>query len=105
MKKDRAQITLDGTVYLSAPINGQTTGAVFVGDGKFTAETPSSEFEKDNVKRLLGAENVESDFKTAVFRFTDDTATQFGQAQPGAADGRAQKLGNEADERMLKETG
>ena len=107
IKKDRAQITLDGTVYLSAPVNGQTTGAVFIGDGKFAAETPtgSGDFEKDNVKRLLGTENVESDFKTAVFRFTDDTAAQFGQAQPGAADSRAQKLASDADERMLKETG
>ncbi len=105
IKKDRTQITLNGTVYLSAPVAGQTTGAVFIGEGNFSAETPPSDFEKDNVKRLLGAESVESDFKTAVFRFTDDTATQFGQAQAGAADGRAQKLANEADERMLKETG
>lgn len=105
IKKDRTQITLDGTVYLSAPVNGQTTGAVFIGEGRFTAETPPNEFEKDNVKRLLGSENVESDFKTAVFRFTDDTAAQFGQAQPGAAAERAQKLALETDDRMLKETG
>lgn len=105
LKKDRAQITLDGTVYFAEPINGQITGAVFIGEGRFTAETPSSEFEKDNVKRLLGADNIESDFKTAVFRFTDDTAAQFGQPQVGAADPRAQKLAKEADERMLKETG
>jgi hypothetical protein len=39
IKKDRAQITLDGTVYLSAPVNGKSTGAVFIGDGKFAAET------------------------------------------------------------------
>jgi hypothetical protein len=107
LKKDRAQITLDGTVYLSAPVNGQTTGAVFIGEGRFAAETPtsSSDFEKDNVKRLLGTENVTSDFKTAVFRFTDDTAAQFGQAQPGAAADRAQKLANDTDGRMLRETG
>jgi hypothetical protein len=105
IKKDRAQITLDGTVYLSAPVNGQTTGAVFIGQGKFAAETPPNEFEKENVKRLLGTENLESDFSTAVFRFTDDTAAQFGQAQPGAAADRAQKLAKETDDRMLRETG
>lgn len=105
LKKDRAQITLDGTVYFAEPINGQITGAVFIGEGRFLAETPPSEFEKDNLKRLLGAENVDSDFKTAVFRFTDDTAAQFGQPQAAPADQRAQKLAKEADERMLRETG
>jgi hypothetical protein len=105
LKKDRAQITLTGTVYFTEPIDGQITGAVFIGDGRFIAETPPSEFEKDNVKRLLGTENVESDFKTAVFRFTDDTAAQLGQPQPGAAADRAQKLALEADARMLHDTG
>lgn len=105
IKKDRTQITLDGTVYLSAPVNGQTTGAVFIGEGKFAAETPPNDFEKDNVKRLLGVENIESDFKTAVFRFSDDTAAQFGDVQPGAAADRAQKLAGEADDRTLRETG
>ncbi|HET9528632.1 MAG TPA: M1 family aminopeptidase [Pyrinomonadaceae bacterium] len=105
LKKDRTQITLTGTVYLSEPINGQPTGAVFIGEGKFTAETPPNEFEKDNVKRLLGAENIDSDFKTAVFRFTDDTATQVGPAQPGPANDRAQKLALENDGRLMRETG
>src|SRR5687768_13315189 len=105
LKKDRTEITLTGTVYFSEPVNGQTTGAVFIGEGRFLAETPPNEFEKDNVKRLLGAENIESDFKTAVFRFTDDTATQFGQAQPGAANDRAQKLALETEAKLLRETG
>jgi hypothetical protein len=105
LKKDRTQITLTGTVYLGESINGQPTGAVFIGEGKFMAETPPNEFEKDNVKRLLGAENIESDFKTAVFRFTDDTPTQFGQAQPGPANDRAQKLALETEARLLRETG
>ena len=105
LKKDRAEITLTGTVYFSGPVNGQTTGAVFIGEGRFSAETPSSEFEKDNVRRLLGAENIESDFKTAVFRFTDDTAAKIGQGQPGPANDRAQKLALENDARILRETG
>ena len=105
LKKDRAEITLTGTVYFGEPVNGLTTGAVFIGEGRFTAETPPNEFEKDNVKRLIGAENVESDFKTAVFRFTDDTAQKIGQAQPGPANERAQKLALENDARQLRETG
>ncbi len=105
LKKDRTQITLTGTVYLSDQVNGQATAAVFIGDGNFKAETPTNEFEKDNVKRLLGADNIESDFKTAVFRFTDETATQLGQAQPGPANDRAQKLALENDARQMRETG
>jgi hypothetical protein len=105
LKKDRTEITLTGTVYFSEPINGRPVGAVFIGEGKFTAATPPNEFEKDNVKRLLGVDNIESDFKTAVFRFSDDTASQIGQIQPGPANDRAQKLALENDARMLRETG
>jgi hypothetical protein len=105
LKRVRSQITLDGIVYLSAPVNGAITGAVFIGEGKFVAESPTSDFERDNVKRLLGAEIVESDFKTAVFRFTDDTATQLGTPKSGPANDRAQKLAQELDERMLREVG
>src|SRR5690349_23354238 len=71
LKKDRTEITLTGTVYFSDQVNGQTTGAVFIGEGTFKAETPTNEFEKDNVKRLLGADNVESEITTPVFRLTD----------------------------------
>lgn len=107
LKRVRTQITLDGMVYLSQPVNGVTTGAVFIGEGKFLAETPTNDFERDNVKRLLGTEVIESDFKTAVFRFTDDTASQFGPTPTaaGTANDRAQKLGRDMDERMLRETG
>ena len=83
LKRGRAQITLEGTVYLSQPVDGKITGAVFIGEGKFIAEPPNDEFEKANVKRLLGNDVIDSDFKTAVFRFTDDTALQFGELSVG----------------------
>jgi hypothetical protein len=105
LKKDRTQMTLDGTIYLAAQTNGQITGAVFIGDGKFALETPPSEFEKDNIKRLLGSEVIESDFKTAIFRFTDDTAKEFGQPRSEAVNDRAQKLAADLDPRVLRETG
>jgi hypothetical protein len=107
LKRVRTEITLDGTVFLSQPIKGVITGAVFIGEGKFLAETPTNDFERDNVKRLLGTEVIESDFKTAVFRFTDDTASQLGPTPTaaGTANDRAQKLARDMDERMLRETG
>lgn len=106
IKKDRVHITLTGTVYPSALIDGRVTGAVFMGAGKFSVETPPSEFEKENLKRLFGVDAVESDFSTAVFRFTDDTDRLFGQVKSeSAVNDRAQKKAIEVDARILKETG
>src|SRR5262249_26696041 len=56
---------------------------------------------------LLGAESVESDFKTAVLRFSDDTFERLGQSinANNPADPQAQKLAAELDARVLKQTG
>jgi hypothetical protein len=106
LKRDRVEMTFTGTFYFTVPVEGKVTGAVFVGQGNFKAEVPPNKFEKDNVKRLLNAETVESDFKTAVFRFTDDTFDIIGKnRQDASADAASQKLATEADERILKETG
>ena len=94
-------------MYLSEPVDGVITGAVFIGEGNFVVETPPSDFEKENVKRLLGVDTISSDFKTAVFRFTDDTAKQFGAAprDAGVVNERAQKLALDMDQRILREVG
>lgn len=107
LNRDRVRMTFDGTFYFAAPIDGKITGAVFVGEGKFSAALPPSEFERDNVKRLLGADVVESDFKTAVLRFSDDTFERLGQpvGAPGSVDPQMQKLAGEIEGRILKETG
>jgi len=107
LNRDRAQMTFDGTFFFASQIDGRITGAVFLGEGKFSAQVPPNEFEKDNVKRLLGADIIESDFKTAVLRFSDDTFERLGQtASPGdAAPAPATKLAAEVDARMLKQTG
>ena len=73
LKRDRVELTFTGTFYFAGPVEQRITGAVFVGQGTMRATVPASDFERDNVKRLLGAETVESDFRTAVLRFTDDT--------------------------------
>ena len=105
LKRGRTQITLDGAVYLSEPVNGRITGAVFIGEGKFVTETPANDFEHDNLKRLLGTDVLESDFKTAVFRFTDNTGTELAPTRTGPVNDRAQKLAHETDERTLREIG
>jgi hypothetical protein len=106
LNRDRVQLTFTGTFYFAAPVNGHVTGAVFIGDGKFSAQVPPSDFEKENVRRLLGADSVDSTFDTAVLRFSDDTFEQLGQ-KPSAApvDANAQKLAIETEARVLKETG
>jgi hypothetical protein len=105
IKKDRAQITLDGIVYLTGLSSGRYTGAVFIGDGKFSLETPPGEFEKVNMKRLIGGEVLESDFKTAIFRFSDDPAQEFGNARNEPVNEGAQRLATESEARLLRETG
>ncbi|MDX6693581.1 MAG: hypothetical protein QOF02_1184 [Blastocatellia bacterium] len=107
LKRDRAVMTFDGVFYFAAPVEGRVTSAVFIGQGSFRADVPPSEFEKENIRRLLGTDTVDSDFKTAVLRFTDDTFEQLGRNRQagGAANDRAQKLASEIDGRILKETG
>lgn len=107
LTRDRVQMAFNGNFYFTGPIAGHVTGAVFVGEGRLTAAVPPSEFEKDNLKRLLGAESVESDFKTAVLRFSDDTFERLGQSinANNPADPQAQKLAAELDARVLKQTG
>ncbi len=53
-----------------------------------------------------GADAVESDFSTAVLRFSDDTFEQLGQKPaPAQADANTQKLARDLEARVLKETG
>jgi len=105
IKKDRAQITLAGTVYLAAPTNGQIIGAVFIGEGTFALETPPTDFEQANIRRLTGMDTIKTDFKTAVFRFTDDTAQQLGSPRSAPLNERAQKLAQDVEPKLLKELG
>ena len=105
-KIDRAVITLSGTIYFSAPVDGKHTGAVFLGNGKFSAAVPESGFERANVKRLLKADVVESDFSAAVFRLTDGSLdSPASAAQPIAVPAEAQKLAQEHDAGIRKDTG
>jgi hypothetical protein len=105
--RDRAEITfVSGTLYFAAPVAGRVEGAVFIGEGKFSAVPPPAKFEKENVRRMLKADTIESDFKTAVLRFTDDSFGVLGAGSgPGSATNDAQKLATEFEARVLIETG
>lgn len=108
LKRDRGEMTFSGDFYFTAPINGKVTGAVFIGKGTFLAEAPPIPFEKENLKRFLDEEKVESDFETAVLRFTDDTyeaITAGASASPATVPGNALDLAKDLEPRLLEETG
>ncbi len=106
LKRDRGEMTFTGDFYFAAPVNGRVTGAVFIGEGRFRAPAPDIPFEKENLKRFLGEESVDSDFKTAVLRFTDDTYDIIGKGSAAAAaPSDATKLAQGLDPSLLKETG
>ena len=107
LKRDRVSMTFTGTFYFAAPAGGRVTGAVFVGQGTMRADVPNSQFERDNVKRLLAAEAVESDFKTAVLRWSDDTFDLIASGRRDAATvpSQATDLAASFETRFVTETG
>lgn len=109
LRRDRVTINFtNGTVYFSPLVAGKVRSAVFIGTGQLQAPPPPVAFEQDNVRRLLRSDDVSADFKTAVLRFTDDTASDFlkaGFLQSGALSEQAGHLAAELGPRLLKETG
>jgi hypothetical protein len=106
-QRDRARMTfVSGTIYFATPVAGRVEGAVFIGTGNFKAEPPPVKFEQENVKRRMKADDVESDFKVAVLRFTDDAFEVLGKnVKPGEAPPDAQKQASEFEGRMLNVSG
>ena len=107
IKRDRAEMTFTGNFYFAAPVNGKVAGAVFIGSGTFKADAPPISYEKEAMRRFLNSESAESDFRTAVLRFSDDTMDIIGKNLNAdvAAPPDAQKLASELEPHLLKETG
>ena len=107
--RDRVTITfINGIVYFPEPVAGKVRAALFIGSGKFQAAPPPIPFEQENVRRMLKADDVSSDFKTAVMRFTDDTASELlklGFQQGASPSEQAGRLSSELGPHLLKETG
>ena len=107
LKRDRAEMTFTGDFYFAAPVGGKITGAVFIGNGTFKAAAPGIPYEEDIMRRFLNSASAESDFKTAVLRFSDDTPDFIGKGNDSntAAPADAQKLVSDFEPRLLKEAG
>jgi hypothetical protein len=107
LQRDRVKMTFNGTFYFESPIEGRIRGAVFIGQGEVVANPPDDTFERTNVQRMIKADRVESTFKTAVFRFSDDTPDALGLkpnlVQPVPQ--QAHDLAIGFPRRLLKETG
>jgi hypothetical protein len=108
LQRDRVTMKFtNGALYLGPPIAGKVRAAVFIGAGTFHAEPPPQEFERQNVRRMLRADDVTSDFKTAVLRFTDDTdelLPKTNRSSPSAG-APANRYATEFEPRLLEETG
>src|SRR5713101_3154024 len=63
----------EGTLAFFSPLDGQITGAVFLGRGHVLA-VPRDLVEKQQMGRFLGAPILDDEFSNAYLRFTDDTA-------------------------------
>jgi hypothetical protein len=114
LKRDRLEMTFTGTFLFPDPVDGQVTGAVFIGQGTFHAAVPAAPpFEKDTVKRLLNADAVDSDFKNAVLRMTDDSyalikaaqAPQTASTAAGQLLAEGQQLATQFEPKLLHDTG
>jgi hypothetical protein len=107
LKRDRVTMTFNGVFYFESPIEGRVHGAVFIGQGSFHADPPPIEFEREIVRRVMNADPVDADFRTAVLRFTDETYDLIGgnSRRTGNVDKEAGKLAAECEPLLLRQTG
>lgn len=73
LKRDAATFTLKtGELYFLAPVEGRTTGAVFIGEGELTL-TPPTEVEKKSLAIFVEKTTLTEQFTRLVLRFSDQT--------------------------------
>jgi hypothetical protein len=108
LQKDIAGFTLkSGEIYFLAPVEGRTTGAVFIGDGELNL-TPPIEIEKKHLSIFTGAPEIKESFSQLVMYFSDttyDTLKNAAGINMGAGcsqTGKAQSLLQEKGELLKK---
>ena len=81
-KRDAATFTMrTGEIYFLAPIEGRTTGAVFIGEGNVFV-SPPTETERRSLAWFTDGPDLREDVTQLVFRFTDKTFEEIKQS-PG----------------------
>ncbi len=108
LKKESATFELrSGEIYFLAPVEGRSTGAVFIGDGELTL-TPPTEGERNHLKIFVDEPTLNEKFSNLVLRFTDKTFDEIkasGNATLGTGGpqaGRARDLFRENQQLLRK---
>lgn len=85
LKRDVATIQLNsGNICFLKAVNGKTTGAIFVGEGRLLLDPPLAS-ERASLSVLTREKEYSESFDHAVFRFTDATYNELKQgAKPGS---------------------
>jgi len=65
-----------GTLTFLSPVDGISTGAIFIGEGHFSLK-PVTPLDARELNRRTGAAEVNEDFTEVVFRFAGDTRLKF----------------------------
>lgn len=85
LHRDAAVFTFhSGSLAFYSSVSGKITGAVFHGNGSLHLVPPNNQ-EKHSISLLTKAPELDENFDTAVFRFTDDTAAAIQKAAHGNA--------------------
>ncbi len=73
LKRDVSTITLRrGQIVFLPPVLGRVAAAVFVGDGRLQLKAAIA-LESVNIQKIIGRPDVDEEFTSAVFYFTDNT--------------------------------
>jgi len=74
-----------GTLTFLSPVNGQVTGAIFIGEGHFNLK-PATYLDTAELNRRTGAAEVNEDFTEAICRFTGEGRMKFLPGLAGRTD-------------------
>jgi hypothetical protein len=109
LKRDAATFKFtSGEIYFLTPVEGRTTGAVFVGDVEMTL-VPPTEVEKRSLSNFTGELGLKERFNRLVMRFTDQTFEEITKAPgvqmnpSGAQAGRAHDAYREIQSLLRKQ--
>lgn len=109
LRRDAATFVLrTGEIYFDTPVEGRTTGAVFVGDGELTLVPPTAN-EKRSLALFTDSETLTEQFTHLVIRFTDKTLDEIKSSSSatmgtnGPQAGRARDLYREHQQVLRKE--
>src|SRR5262249_26096162 len=85
LQKDAMTFVLKkGVVVPMLPLEGEVTGAIFMGEGTATLTTPTP-MDAWYMKKYYGAEKFNENFTILYMRFTDGTEKTFPVAPPGTS--------------------